>query len=266
VTRRAAVLGHPVAHSLSPVLHRAAHDALGLDWDYTAVDVDEAGLAAFVEALGPEWAGLSLTMPLKRAVLPLLDEADAVVGVVGAANTLVLRDGRRYGANTDVPGMVAALRESGGHFDQEAGLLGGGATAASTLAALSELGVRAVQAFVRRPEAGAGLLDVADRVGVDLTVSRWADAAQGMVTGLVVSTVPAGAADELVHMVPTLPGTLLDVVYEPWPTALAAQWTVRGGTVVSGLDLLVHQAALQVRLMTGREVGVDVLRAALPET
>ncbi len=114
VPRRAAVLGSPVGHSLSPVLHRAAYAHLGLTgWSYGAYDVDEAGLAGFLAALDPSWAGLSLTMPLKAAVLPLLDAASPVVEAVGAANTVLLRDGRRVGENTDVPGMVGALAARG---------------------------------------------------------------------------------------------------------------------------------------------------------
>lgn len=262
--RRAAVLGHPIEHSLSPALHRAAYDALGLDWEYTTVDVDEAGLAGFVEGLGPEWVGLSLTMPLKRAVLPLLRSLDDVVGLVGAANTVLLDAPGRRGANTDVPGIVAALAEAGLTRADEATVLGGGATACSAIAALADIGVAQVQAFLRTPAAADDLRSVAERLQLDLTVAPWADAQQGLVSGLVVSTVPAGATDELRHAVPPLPGTLLDVVYDPWPTALAAQWTVRGGTVVSGHDLLVHQAVLQVELMTGRPVPLAVLRRALP--
>jgi shikimate dehydrogenase len=146
--RRAAVLGHPVRHSLSPVLHRAAYAELGLDWTYEAVDVDAADLRDFVRSCGPEWVGLSLTMPLKLAVLPLLDEADETVTLVGAANTLVWRAGRRVGANTDVAGLVAALRErgvGGARVVPYASVLGSGATAASALAALAALGVMDVR-------------------------------------------------------------------------------------------------------------------------
>jgi shikimate dehydrogenase len=261
--RRAAVLGHPVAHSLSPVLHAAAYAYLGLSWSYTAVDVDEEALPGFLAGLGPEWVGLSLTMPLKRAVLPLLSSLDEVAELVGAANTVLLSPGGRRGANTDVPGMISALQESGVDAADEATVLGGGATACSALAALSGVGVRQVQAFVRRPDDAGDLRTVAERLALDLSVAPWADAQQGLVSGLVVSTVPAGVADDLRHAVPPMPGTLFDVVYDPWPTGLAAQWTVRAGTVVSGHDLLVHQAALQVELMTGRAVPVRVLRDAL---
>lgn len=263
---RAAVLGHPIGHSLSPALHQAAYRHLGLDWDYSAVDVDEAGLAAFLDGLGPEWLGLSLTMPLKRAVLPLLDTMDETATTVGAANTVLLGSGVRAGANTDVAGMAAALSEAGVSRADEATVLGGGATACSALAALVSLGVSQVQAYVRRPESVDDLRAVAERLELSLAVAPWADAQQGMLSGLVVSTVPAGVPDDLRHAVPVLPGTLLDVVYDPWPTVLAAQWAVRSGTVVSGHDLLVHQAVGQLALMTGHAVPANVLRAALPQS
>ena len=223
-TRRAAVLGHPIGHSLSPVLHRAAYASLGLDWSYDAVDVTAEGLADFVGSCGPEWVGLSLTMPLKHAVLPLLDGVDETVTLVGAANTLVWRDGGRFGANTDVDGLVAALAERGAGPGtvERATVLGSGATAAAALAALSRMGVRQVLLVARRPEAADALRELADRVGLTLDVVGWADA--DLDVPLVVSTVPAGVADALAGSVPTSAAVLFDVVYAPWPTPLAAAW------------------------------------------
>ena len=133
------MLGHPIAHSLSPVLHRTAYRQLGLDWEYEAHDVDEAGLPGFLDGCGPQWAGLSLTMPLKRVVLPLLDDVSELVGVVGGANTVVMGPAGRVGHNTDVAGIVEALRDIGAESGP-AVVLGGGATAASALAALHQLG------------------------------------------------------------------------------------------------------------------------------
>src|SRR5579859_5144572 len=112
---KAAVLGKPVGHSLSPALHRAAYAALGLDgWSYEAIECDEVRLPGLLVGCGPGWAGLSLTMPLKRAVLPLLDHVDPLAAEVGAANTVVFFAGLRHGHNTDVPGMASALAEGGG--------------------------------------------------------------------------------------------------------------------------------------------------------
>jgi len=261
--RRAAVLGHPIAHSLSPVLHRAAYRELGLDWTYDAVDVTAEMLPAFVVGRGPEWVGLSLTMPLKHAVLPLLDTAEDLVSLVGAANTLVWRDGRRLGANTDVTGMQAALAERGLRDVAEATVLGSGATAASAVAALGLWSVPRITVVARRPEAAAPLHAVAERLGTAVRALGWDEATRALRAPLVVSTVPAGVADALAGQVPEGPGALLDVVYAPWPTRLGEAWREAAGVVVSGLDLLVHQAVGQVRLMTGRDVDVAVLRAAL---
>ncbi|MBI1377152.1 MAG: shikimate dehydrogenase [Frankiales bacterium] len=260
--RRAAVLGHPIAHSLSPVLHLAAYGELGLDWTYERVDVTEEALPAFVAGLGPEWAGLSLTMPLKHAVLPLLDSYDDVVAATGAANTVLLGEGGRRGANTDVEGVVAVLDElAAGRGD--AVVLGGGATARSTVAALARRGTARVTAYARRPGAADDLRATAEAVGVALEVRPWDQAGSGLNAGVVVSTVPRGVADALSGAVPARAGTLLDVVYDPWPTPLAGAWAAAGGAVGSGLDLLLHQAVAQVRLMTGRTPTVAVLRAAL---
>jgi shikimate dehydrogenase len=275
--RRAAVLGSPIAHSLSPVLHRAAYAQLGLDWCYDAVEVAEAELAGFVAACGPEWAGLSLTMPLKRAVLPLLDEASELVHVVGAANTVVLgRDGRRVGHNTDVAGIVAALREAASGAGRplpsvDAGpavVLGAGATAASALAAVAELGVRTVRVLARRAAvAEAELGGLADALGLSVGFGPWPDAGDRLpdaeVAAVVVCTAPAAAGDALVGAVPASPGVLLDVAYAPWPRPLVQAWRAAGGAAAAGDAMLLHQAVGQVPLMTGREPDVEVMRSAL---
>lgn len=266
--RRCAVLGRPIAHSLSPVLHRAAYDGLGLDWRYDAVDVGEDELAAFLAGLGPEWRGLSLTMPLKRAVVPLLDEADELVGLSGVANTVVLEDdGRRRGANTDVPGAVAAVEErTDGPFGS-AVVLGGGATATSVLLALTRLGCTRATLLVREPARAAATVDAVRR-------ARHAPALDVAALGtpvradVVISTVPASAQQPAVVDILEAP-VVFDVVYDPWPTPLAEAARRRGSTVVSGLDLLVHQAVLQVAMMTGvpvADVPLARMRAAGEET
>ncbi|MGW7088057.1 shikimate dehydrogenase [Streptomyces sp. NPDC054871] len=252
--RRAAVLGSPIAHSLSPVLHRAAYGELGLvDSTYDLFDVDEAALPGFMKGLGPEWAGLSLTMPLKRAVIPLLDEISATAASVEAVNTVVFTDdGRRLGDNTDIPGMVAALRERGIEQVESAAILGAGATASSALAALARICTGEVVAYVRSEARAAEMRQWGERLGVEVRTEAWADAEQALSAPLVIATTPAGATDALSAAVPERPATLFDVLYDPWPTALAARWSMYGGAVVSGLDLLVHQAVLQVEQMTGR--------------
>lgn len=251
---RAAVLGSPIAHSLSPVLHRAAYAELGLgDWSYGRFDVNEAALPGFVEGLDSSWAGLSLTMPLKRAIIPLLDSVSETAASVEAVNTVVLTDdGRRTGDNTDIPGMIAALRERGVEKAESAAVLGAGATASSALAALSQICTGPVTAYVRSRRRGDEMRGWGERLGVDVHIADWAEAEQALHAPLIIATTPAGATDGLVEVVPRSPGTLFDVLYEPWPTGLASAWGSRGGAVVGGLDLLVHQAVLQVEQMTGR--------------
>ncbi|MBC9715656.1 shikimate dehydrogenase [Streptomyces sp. TRM66268-LWL] len=262
---RSAVLGSPIAHSLSPVLHLAAYERLGLrDWSYERFEVDEAALPGFVEGLGEEWAGLSLTMPLKRAVLPLLDEVSETAASVEAVNTVVFtEDGRRVGDNTDIPGIVEALREHGVEQVESAAILGAGATASSALAALSRVCTGEVVAYVRSEARAMEMKQWGERLDVDVRTASWSDAAAALEAPLVIATTPAGTTDDLARSVPERPGTLFDVLYEPWPTELAARWSMFGGAVVSGLDLLVHQAVLQVEQMTGRSPApLNAMRAA----
>ncbi|MEU0834900.1 shikimate dehydrogenase [Streptomyces sp. NPDC005969] len=262
---RAAVLGSPIAHSLSPVLHRAAYAELGLtDWTYDRFEIDEQALPGFIEGLDSSWVGLSLTMPLKRAIIPLLDSISETASSVEAVNTVVFtRDGRRVGDNTDIPGMIAALRERGVEKVESAAVLGAGATASSALAALAVICTGPVAAYVRSRERGDEMRGWGERLGVDVRISDWAEAEQALHAPLVIATTPAGATDGLVCFVPQTPGVLFDVLYEPWPTALAAAWSGRGAMVVGGLDLLVHQAAMQVGQMTRcSTVPLEVMRRA----
>ncbi|WP_424920891.1 shikimate dehydrogenase [Streptomyces sp. wa13] len=262
--RRAAVLGSPIAHSLSPVLHRAAYAELGLDhWSYDRFEVDEAGLPGFMEGLDSSWAGLSLTMPLKRAIIPLLDGTSDTAASVEAVNTVVLtEDGRRLGDNTDIPGMVAALRERGVEKVETAAVLGAGATASSALAALAEICTGPVTAYVRSEARADEMRGWGERLGVDVRIADWAEADEALRAPLVIATTPAGTTDALAGAVPSAPGTLFDVLYDPWPTALASRWAGTGASVVGGLDLLVHQAVLQVEQMTGLDAPLAVMRAA----
>jgi len=272
--RHAAVLGSPIAHSLSPLLHRAAYARLGLTgWSYGRHEVDEAALAGFLDVVKREdadgsWAGLSLTMPLKRVVIPLLDEADPTALAVNAVNTLVFRaDGSRYGANTDVSGLTAALRERGVTSVSGAAVLGAGATAGSALAALSALVKGPITVYLRNPARLAEFDALVAHFELELDPRPWSDAPGAAEFELVVNTTPAGAADALAEQLPNHVGTLFDVLYHPWPTPLAAAWAERGGTVLGGQDLLVHQAVRQVELMTGIEDRsariLEAMRSAL---
>lgn len=283
--RRAAVIGHPVGHSLSPVLHRAAYDELGLPHTYDAIDVPDGGAPEMLASLDAGWLGLSVTMPHKHAVLAAADTADPLATVVGAANTvLVTGSGSSrvlVAANTDVHGAAQALRETraaaaGGEVPtaRTAVVLGAGGTAAAVLAALAELGVTTPVVCVRSQARAAGLLQAAHRMGVDVTLRRF-DAAAPLIADadLVVQTAVAGAADPVAAELTTLldgrrlrpEQTLLDAIYDPWPTDLAAAWSGAGGAVAPGWLMLLHQAAEQVRLMTGQTAPVGAMRDALTQ-
>ena len=270
-TRRAAVLGSPISHSLSPALHMAAYRALGLShWSYGAHEIQAPALGRFVSGLGPQWAGLSLTMPLKEVAFEVADEVSDLAREVGAINTLVQRPGGGWsGDNTDVYGVSQALREVGCENVANAVVLGSGATARSVVAALATLGCVKV-AFAVRSAARQQTVDQARRAGLEVDVvglSKLEDVLAG--ARVVVSTLPATALPESPLPGRALPQgwqntdhVLLDVVYTGWPTPLARTFQGAGASVVSGLEMLVHQAAEQVRLITGLRPPVDEMRAA----
>jgi len=266
--RRAAVLGSPIAHSLSPVLHRAAYASLGLQgWQYDAVQVATEGeLTDFVESCDASWAGLSLTMPLKRWVQPLLSGQSELARVTGAVNTVVFgADGSRTGHNTDVHGIAQALREHGQRDCRRAVVLGGGATACSAVAALNDLGCTAPRVVVRSVQRAADVSAVGRALGMDVRLVDWAGAASALADAeVVISTVPADAHEAVRQLVAPVGvhGLLLDVTYHPWPSAAATSWQRAGGRALGGFTMLVHQAAEQVRLMTAREPDVAAMRAA----
>jgi shikimate dehydrogenase len=249
-SRRLAVLGSPIQHSQSPALHRAAYEALGLDWSYEAVEVTEDGLPGFVQELGPEWRGLSLTMPLKKAVLPLLAETDRYAEQTGGANTVLLDGDTLRGFNTDVPGIVRALQAAGLEEARYVHILGGGATAASALVAAAELGAERVDVHVRDLTRSGWIEPLANDLGLRVRIRPFAQADRSLdVPDLVIGTLPGGTRTEAVYTDTTRRRSMLfDVAYEPWPTPLARQWEAVGGRVVSGLALLAHQALLQVRV------------------
>ncbi|WP_458041565.1 MULTISPECIES: shikimate dehydrogenase family protein [Bacteria] len=251
-----AVWGSPVAHSLSPELHTAAYAVLGLPWSYTRREVDAEGLDDALADLGPEWRGLSLTMPLKERAFAAAARRDRRAELTGAVNTLRLSpDAGPHGVNTDVGGLVGALRELGVSAPDVARLIGAGATASSAIVALGELGTRRVDVCARRLVSIAPLVSLGYRIGVDVhpyplgtTPPDTAD--------VTISTLPGGTvlAPELVASVADAGGSLLDVAYSPWPSALADAWSTGGARVMSGLPMLLHQALLQVRFFVSGDV------------
>jgi shikimate dehydrogenase len=283
---RAAVLGCPISHSLSPILHRAAYSALGLDWTYEAREVDVAGLAGFLDSCDASWAGVSLTMPLKTIALALLDGVDASAQLVEAVNTIVWSDGRRIGYNTDIYGMQRAIEEVRGDKEiSSVAIVGAGATARSALAAIARMLESGhiespddrlnVELFARQEQSAVALKDFVSKSAlaarIRVIVQPWANRERACHRDLVVSTVPGSAAAEIFDSGISFedgarPGVLMDVAYEPWPTPLVRLWRGHGGVAATGDLMLLWQAAEQVRLMTGCEPPVDAMRVALVDS
>ncbi|MCU1533947.1 MAG: shikimate dehydrogenase [Glaciihabitans sp.] len=252
---RLAVLGSPISHSKSPLLHRAAYAALSLDWQYEAVEVTGATLPGFLASRDESWRGLSLTMPLKRDVLPLLDETDAVAATTGGANTVLFDvdpagNRRLRGFNTDVFGIRRAFTEVGVDSLRFVHVLGAGATAASVIAAAAALGATRATVYARNPEKAHPLRLVGERLGVEIDVQPWGTSeGPGEAPDAVISTLPGGAEIDLAFAGPIRARSVLfDVSYDPWPSPLASAWLEVGGRVISGLDMLVLQALAQVRI------------------
>ena len=270
--RRAYVLGHPIAHSLSPALHRAAYAYLGeANLEYDRLDTLPEDLPAIMRGVrnpagteeAPYIAGLSVTMPLKTAVIQYCDELSETARVTGAVNTVYPRGEKVLGDNTDVIGIVHALLHAGlkpNPEHDEPAVIGGGATAISALTALHQLGYRRVSVYARSLHKLGDLQAVAERLGVQLSTVALAEfpaEQKARRHNPVISTLPAHAADEWASQLSGLKGAsathqpvLLDVAYNPWPSVLASAWEANGGTVVSGLEMLLYQAVEQVLLFT----------------
>ncbi|ORW07624.1 shikimate dehydrogenase [Mycobacterium lacus] len=260
--RKAAVLGSPIAHSRSPQLHLAAYRALGLDdWTYERIECGAEELPAVVGGFGPEWVGASVTMPGKFAALRFADERTPRAELVGSANTLVRTPDGWRADNTDIDGVTGAL----GVVSGRAVVLGSGGTAPAAVVGLAELGVAGITVVARNPEKAARLVDLGTRVGVatrfcGLDSPGLADeVAAGAV---LISTIPADVASRYAGIFAGIP-VLLDAIYDPWPTPLAAAVTATGGRVVSGLQMLLHQAFAQVEQFTGLPAPRAAMVAAL---
>ncbi|MGO4598640.1 shikimate dehydrogenase [Terrabacter sp. 2RAF25] len=269
---RCAVWGSPVAHSLSPVLHRAAYLALGLtDWAYARRDVDEAAFPDAFRGLDTSWRGLSLTMPLKEVGLRVARTVTPLAAATGAANTLV-RDADDPSAwtahNTDVHGIRMALELAGCPAPSSLLVIGSGATARSALAAVASPGGRVV--FMVRDRVRPETLAQAEVAGMAVDVvpmGRWEPARD---VDAIVSTVPPTSVPPLEGLVEGLPAggeaprpVVLDVVYGAGRTPLQQAAAARGWAVAEGTDMLLHQATEQVRLMTGRQAPLAAMSDAL---
>jgi shikimate dehydrogenase len=259
---RAAVLGRPVTHSLSPLLHRAAYDALGLtDWTYDALDVGAEDLPVLLAGLGPEWRGFSVTMPCKQAAADIADVVEPLPRLLHAANTLIHTDAGWRAENTDVSGIGMALQLAGVEQVGSAAIVGAGGTAAAAAVALSSLGAEHVEVVVRDPARARDLRRVLDVLGVATTVSPLRDAV--LDAPVVVSTVPVDAQPDVLALPWRGGQTVLDVLYANWPTPLAQRVAEVGGVATGGLEVLFWQATVQVELMTGQPAPIEAMRIAL---
>ncbi|WP_291054963.1 shikimate dehydrogenase [Herbiconiux sp.] len=253
---RLAVLGSPIAHSKSPLLHETAYAALGLPWEYQRHEIDVERLGGFVAGLGRPWRGLSLTMPLKEAIAGALDSIDAVATASGSVNTVLIdyapdATRRLSGFNTDVYGMVTALQRADVTAGLSALVVGGGATARSAVVAAAHLGVEHVDIVLRSPAKAASVVAAAHASGLTTSVRALSDPATAeLEPGVTISTLPGGAGASAVFAGARAPhtSTLLDVAYHPWPSEFGALWDAAGSTTVSGLAMLVHQAVAQIRV------------------
>lgn len=264
--RRCAVLGVPVAHSLSPLLWRTAFDELGLDWTYDAIECPADALPGLLEemSVSGEWAAVSLTMPLKLVAVPLVDTLDPAAAAVGAVNTVVFDGDLRRGLNTDVPGLQACLVETGAVLaDRPApAVLGGGGTARAAVAALARAGADVVRVLVRDAARATPLLAVGSRCGVEVRLEGWPARPAALAPApVVVQTTPAGAADPLAGHPWPVDVALVEALYEPWPTPLAGTAAAGGAVVVGGRRLLAHQAVPAIAAATGRTVRAEQILA-----
>lgn len=267
--RKAAVLGSPVAHSRSPQLHLAAYRALGLDdWTYQRIECDADELPSVVGGFGPEWVGVSVTMPGKFAALEFADERTERAELVGSANTLVRTAGGWRADNTDVDGVAGALAGPASRRRdglRRAVVLGSGGTAPAAVVALAGMGVTAITIVARNQAKAHRLVELGSRLGVATDFCEVADPALRVVAeqaDVLVSTIPAEAAAPLADALAGVP-VLLDAIYDPWPTPLARAVEVGGGEVVSGLQMLLHQAFSQVEQFTGQPAPRQQMAAAL---
>lgn len=269
----AAVIGSPIQHSLSPFLHQAAYRDLGLNIDYRRIEITKETIGSFLASCPEGLVGLSVTMPLKQVIIPLLSQVDGLAKAVGAVNTVVpFPGGITAGFNTDVYGLVTAIKEAKGReFSPErAVIVGSGATASSALAALGELQAGQINLLARRVSGAGNAVQAATRLGIDPGYVPLAAGEKARETlqaaDLIISTVPRAVLDDFYQTISFNPEqTVLDIVYDPWPSELVKQASRSGATIISGKAMLQHQALMQVKLFTSRTPNLEAMRTALKE-
>lgn len=256
-----AVLGSPIKHSLSPLLHSKAYEFLGLQGEYRREEVGEDGLANFFTEHDEEFDYLSLTMPLKEVALTLPVVVDATAVKIQSANTLYRRSGQWHLTSTDGSGFIAALNNLGHEHFKNALVLGAGGTARAVVGALD--GKADQIAVLGRTSTRREALEnsVEDSTFEYL---RWNDSPHFADYDLVVNTTPAGAADLLADSLFNGDAHLyFDVIYKPWPTVLASRWSDSGGEVINGLELLIYQGIHQLALALDSDIDEASLSSYL---
>ena len=262
-SKYAVVAGSPIEHSLSPLIHKAGYEALKMDWNYKKIELSTSTLSDYVKNRDENLIGMSLTMPLKEVSLEVADSVTELAKRANSANTLLFRDNKVFAGNTDIYGIVAALKTNKSLDISNPSIIGSGATARSAIAALSQLGAKKVILCSRNETTLIELAKVAKDFGLESTEVAWKDIYKAMAASTVISTLPSGAMDSFAAMGPEIPGSLLDVTYSPWPSKIALEWILRRGFVVSGLEMLLHQAVRQFELMTGKKAPIAQMREAL---
>jgi shikimate dehydrogenase len=259
----AAVAGSPIEHSLSPAIHKAGYAALKLDWDYKKFELNVSTFQDFIKNRDPNLIGMSLTMPLKEVAIEVADVVTELAKKVNSANTLLFKDGKVFAGNTDIYGIVTALQTNKQLDISNPSIIGSGATARSAIAALHQLGAQKVTLCARNAQSLSQLKNVANNFGLEVFEVEWSEIYKALAASTVISSLPSGAMDSFAAMGPEIPGSLLDVAYSPWPSKIALEWILRRGFVVSGLEMLLHQAARQFELMTGKEAPLKQMREAI---
>ena len=258
------VIGHPVAHSKSPFIHRAAFEALGLPYTYDLFDIEPGGLESFIDGLSSEWGGFSVTMPHKLDALNRADDIDLVSRVTNAVNTLVLSHdsngavSKISGYNTDVYGIVASFADADAPRASHGAVIGSGATSASAIFALAAMGVEHISILARNIDKAQDLLSVASDVGVAFSAHSLDDMYQIDPVNVAVCALP-GTVELSLGALPREAGAvMMDVAYEPWPSARGLEWEAAGGFAISGLRMLAHQAVIQDRLFINGDAAVPL--------
>lgn len=259
----AAVAGSPIEHSLSPLIHKAGYAALKMDWNYEKYELNVSTFPDFIKNRSQDLVGMSLTMPLKEGAIQIADSVTDLAKNVNSANTLIFKDGKIMAGNTDIYGIVAALQTNKQLDITNPSIIGSGATARSAVAALSQLGATKVMLCARNENTLDELKNVAQQFNLQVIVISWNEIYKALAASTVIGTLPSGSMDSFAAMGPEIPGSLLDVAYSPWPSKIALEWILRRGFVVSGLEMLLHQAVRQFELMTGQKAPVKQMREAL---